>query len=185
MVTEERPATAIVSFGGGPPRAHGAAPARRPPSGVRTASRTRTMARTRTTARMRTTALALLAAGALGACVRSTTITYLPSPERPRLSLAEGQTTLARYLGIECESLLGRSVASSRTSVLVLVDSLGNVTSSELERSTGDPQADGLVGAVTAQLRLDGVPAGAGRAVVRAAYRCAPEGGATATLLHP
>ena len=173
MVTEERPATAIVSFGGGAPRAHGAAPARRPPPGVQTASR------------MRTTALALLAAGALGACVRSTTITYLPSPERPRLSLAEGQTTLARYLGIECESLLGRSVASSRTTVLVLVDSLGNVTSSELERSTGDPQADGLVGAVTAQLRLDGVPAGAGRAVVRAAYRCAPEGGATATLLHP
>ena len=173
MVTEERPATAIVSFGGGPPRARAADPARRPPSGVRPASRPRT------------TALALLAAGALGACVRSTTITYLPSLERPRLSLAEGQATLARYLGIECESLLGRSVARGEARVAVAVDSAGDVTSAELERSTGDARADGLVGAVTAQLHLDGLPSGTTRAVVRAGYRCAPEGGATATLEHP
>ena len=128
---------------------------------------------------------ALGALGALGACVRTTTVTYLPSPERPRLSLAEAGTVLARYLGIECESLLGRTVASSETRVRVAVDSVGNVTSSMLERSTGDAQADGLVGAVTAQLKLAALPPGATEAVVRASYRCAAEGGATATLLHP
>jgi len=131
-------------------------------------------------------ALAALAlAAALAACVRTTTVTYLPSPERPRLSLAEGGTMLARYLGIECESLLGRPVASAETRVRVAVDSVGNVTSSMLERSTGDAQADGLVGAVTAQRRLAALPPGATEAGVRASHRCAPEGGATATLLHP
>ena len=129
--------------------------------------------------------VALAALALLAACVRTTTVTYLPSPERPRLSLAEGGTVLARYLSIECESLLGRTVASSETRVRVAVDSVGNVTSSMLERSTGDAQADGLVGAVTAQLKLAALPPGATEAVVRASYRCAPEGGATATLLHP
>ena len=129
--------------------------------------------------------VAVAALALLAACVRTTTVTYLPSPERPRLSLAEGGTVLARYLSIECESLLGRPVSSSETRVRVAVDSAGNVTSSMLERSTGDAQADGLVGAVTAQLKLAALPPAATEAVVRASYRCAPEGGATATLLHP
>ena len=158
MVMVEEGAAANVSFGGGPPRARRFATA---------------------------TATAAAAVALLAGCVRTTTVSYLPSVERPRLSLGEGQATLARYLGIECESLLGRSVARGEARVAVAVDSVGDVISAELERSTGDARADGLVGAVTAQLHLDGLPSGTTRAVVRAGYRCAPEGGATATLEHP
>jgi hypothetical protein len=163
MVTDETAAAANVWFGGGPPR----------------------LGRRRAPVPRRGALGALGALALLGACVRTTTVTYLPNLERPRLTLAQGEVTLARYLGIECESLLGRSVATGDTRVAVVVDSLGGVTASELERSTGDARADGLVGAVTAQLRLDGLPAGTTRAVVRAGYRCDPAGGATATLVHP
>ena len=124
-------------------------------------------------------------AGALAGCVRTTTVSYLPSPERPRLSLTEGERMLARYLSIECGSAPERAGASAEARVRVAVDSVGDVTSSMLERSTGNAQADALVGAVTAQLKLAALPPGAGQTVVRASYRCDPAGGATATLLHP
>ena len=82
-------------------------------------------------------ALFLASALLLAACVRTTTVSYLPNRERPRLSLAQGETMLARYLSIECESLLGRSVQTGEARVAVAVDSVGDVVSSELERSTG------------------------------------------------
>ena len=148
-VTRGTPIRAILSFGGGPPRA--------------------------------TLPLLLL----LAACVTTTTVTYLPSPEQPRLALAEGQATLARFVGVECERLRAAGRADATVPVTVALDSAGNATSAELARSTGDARVDGIVGAVAAQLRLDPPPAGAARATVRAGYRCDEHGGVAATLERP
>ena len=172
MVVDEAAAGTIVTFGGGSPRPAGG-------------ERARPVARRRPAALGLLLGPALLGPALLASCVRSTSISYLPNAERPRLSLAEGESMLARYLSIECQQLLGRSVATGQANVIVAVDSLGNVTTSQLERSTGDPQADGLVGAVTSQLRLEALAPGTKSAVVRAGYRCLPDGRATTTLAHP
>ena len=125
-------------------------------------------------------ALGAAAALALGACVRTTTVTYLPSAERPRLSLDEGRAMLAQFVGVECERLRGAGRAAGETRVVVALDADGRATSSELTGTTGDGRVDGLVGAVAAQLRLD-PPPGA-RAELHAGYRCADDGGVATTL---
>lgn len=116
----------------------------------------------------------------LAACVRTTTVTYLPSAERPRLTLDDGRGMLASFVGVECERLLGLGRAEGAVRVLVALDSAGEAASSELVGSSGDSRVDGLVGAVAAQLRL--APAPAGRAALHAGYRCADDGGVAVTL---
>ena len=119
----------------------------------------------------------LLASG----CVHSTTVSYLPNPDQPRLSLAEGRDMLARFGGVDCARLRAAGHAAGETDVLVLADSAGAVTSSELRGSSGDARLDGVIGAVAAQLRLDPAPAD-GRATVHAGFRCGDDDAITATL---
>ena len=119
------------------------------------------------------------------ACVSSSTITYLPSPEQPRLGLDEGRAMIARFIGLECDRLFAANLAVRQVDVVVVTDSAGLARSAELRGSTGDERANGVIGAVAAQLNLGSPPSsasgGAGSTALRAGYSCAPEG-VTATL---
>lgn len=118
----------------------------------------------------------------LAACVTTTSVTYRPSAEQPRLTLDEGGRTLGRFVGVECERLAAAGRDSGSAVARVLLDSLGLAASSEVLTSSGDARVDGLVGAVTAQLRLDARPPG-GTAAVRASWRCSGDAGATLVRL--
>ncbi len=166
-VTGAGSSRAIVSFGGGPPRA------------CRRGAATGLAPNRRATTERATAALAAGALALVAACVRTTTVTYLPSPDQPRLTLAEGEATLARFVGVECERLRGAGRAAAETRVLVRHDGAGQATSSELAASTGDSRVDGLVGAVAAQLRLE---PGRSPVELRVGYRCADDGGVAVTL---
>jgi hypothetical protein len=109
----------------------------------------------------------------LAACVTTRTVTYLPNAEQPRLSLGEGQALLGRFVGADCARLLEAGRAEGAAAVTVTLDAAGNATGAELGDSSGDSRVDGIMGAVAAQLRLE--PAGAGRASLRAGYRCAAD----------
>ena len=127
----------------------------------------------------RPTPLLLLA---LAACVTTTSVTYLPSAEQPRLTVEEGGRTFARFVGVECERLVAAGRGGGAAGARVALDSAGAVTSAEVLGTTGDARLDGLVGAVAAQLRLtDAAAARAAR--VRATYRCAGDAGATLVRL--
>ena len=118
----------------------------------------------------------------LAACTTTTTVTYVPSPEQPRLDLAQGQTTLARFVGLECERLRGESHPAGETRVTLALDSAGLATEAELTASSGDARIDGIIGAVAAQLKLEPRAAGAHAATLHAAYSCGDDGAVTATL---
>ncbi len=123
----------------------------------------------------------------LVACVTSSTITYLPSPEQPPLALDEGRAMIARFIGPECDRLVAANLASRQVDVVVATDSAGLARSAELRGSTGDERANGVIGAVAAQLDLGSNAATAsgtgGSAALRAGYSCA-DGGVTASLEH-
>lgn len=125
--------------------------------------------------------ISTLAVAALAACVTSTTIDYLPSPEQPRLPLAEGRAMLARFAGLECDRLREAGLAEAATELIVVTDTAGLATSATLRRSTGDARMDGVVGAISAQLDLGARGAGGARNTLHAGYRCA-DGGVSATL---
>jgi len=128
-------------------------------------------------------ALALLAT--LG-CRTTTTVTYLPTVERPRLTLAEGGATLQQFLQLDCPAA-GNDSPSSRDSVVarVVVDEDGTVSQSELEGSSGSSTVDDIIGAITAQLTFsgDGTRPQAGPALVMARYSCVPEVSADLSVL--
>ena len=118
----------------------------------------------------------------LAACVTTTTVAYLPSADRPRLTLDAGGRTLAQFVGVVCERLAAAGRDSGSAVARVALDSSGTAVSSEILASSGDERVDGLVGAVTAQLRLDERPA-RGAADVRASWRCSGDAGATLVRL--
>lgn len=120
---------------------------------------------------LRATITALLVGCLVTGCVRSTTITYLPSPEQPRLTMEEGREMLVRFIGVECDRLVEAGRGSGSADLLVQVDSTGLASSAELVSGSGDERANGIMGAVAAQLQLDA--ADAGRHVpLRASYAC-------------
>jgi hypothetical protein len=125
-------------------------------------------------------AACLLGAGVLTGCVTTRTVTYLPDAAQARMSLEEGRTTLGTFLGVECTRLRGAGRAAATAPVTVLLDAEGRVTGAELDRSTGDARADGLIGAVAAQLQV--APPAGGRATLRAGYQCDDAGGVSVTL---
>ena len=114
----------------------------------------------------------------LAACVTTTTVSYVPSADRPRLTLDAGGRTLAQFVGVECERLAAAGRDSGAAVARVALDSAGTAVSAEILTSSGDARVDGIVGAIAAQLRLDGRPASATTAV-RASWRCSGDGGAT------
>lgn len=125
---------------------------------------------------------ALLSAGALSACVTQTSISYLPSPDQPRLELAAAQETLGQFVGLECERLLAASRAEGHARLRLAQDDSGNVTRADLDASSGDSRVDGVMGAIAAQLHLPAAAGAGAGAVVRASYRCAADGSVAATL---
>ena len=114
------------------------------------------------------------------ACVTTTAVTYLPSAEQPRLDLGDAERTLARFIGVECERLSAAGLDSGRAIVRIVLDTTGTALSSEVLRSSGDARADGLIGAVTAQLS-HGMP-NPGSEDWRARWRCS--GGPSADLVR-
>lgn len=131
------------------------------------------------------TMLRLLTPLFLVACVSSSTITYLPSPEQPRLGLDEGRAMIARFIGLECDRLSAANLASRQVEVVVFTDSAGLARSAELRGSTGDERANGVIGAVAAQLDLGAPTAvrggGTATSALNAGYSCG-DAGVTATL---
>lgn len=123
-----------------------------------------------------------LALALLGACVTSSTIEYLPSPEQPRLGLEGGRAMIQRFVGPECGRLEETGRAAGEAELVVTTDGAGLATSATLRRSTGDARVDGVLGAVAAQLDL-GAAAARSRAALRAGFRCSTEG-VVATLEH-
>ncbi|HEU4629682.1 MAG TPA: hypothetical protein VFS08_08040 [Gemmatimonadaceae bacterium] len=124
----------------------------------------------------------LLPALLLAACTTTTTVTYVPSPEQPRLDLVRGQATLERFIGLECDRLRDEGHAAGETQVTVALDDAGLATGAELAATSGDARIDGIIGAVAAQLRLPPRPAGVHAALLRATYRCGDDGSVRATL---
>lgn len=125
-------------------------------------------------------AAAAIAAALTAGCVSSTTITYLPSPEQPRLTLEEGRGMLARFVGVECGRLVDEGKGTGSADLLARTGPDGAVASAELTSGSGDERANGVMGAVVAQLRLDSDDAGR-EIPLRAGYQCT-DGGATALL---
>ncbi len=113
-------------------------------------------------------------------CVTTSTIAYRPDANRPRISLDEGRELLGTFLGVECARLREAGHGEATVPLTLTLDAEGNVAEAELGRSTGDSRADGLLGAVAAQLQLE--PADTGRATLLGGYRCGDGGGAEITL---
>jgi hypothetical protein len=118
----------------------------------------------------------------LAACTTTTTVTYVPSPEQPRLDLRQGQATLQRFVGLECERLRGAGHAAGETQVSVTLDDAGLATEAGLAASTGDTRIDGIIGAVAAQLTLAHQLPRVRATTLHATYQCAEDGSVTATL---
>ena len=82
---------------------------------------------------------------------------------------------LARFLGVECGRLTEEGKGSGSAELVARTDSTGAVTSAELTTGSGDERANGVMGAVVAQLQLD--PSDAGHDVpLRASYQCGNNG---------
>lgn len=127
-----------------------------------------------------TAVLALLLLAGQG-CRTTSSTTYLPTTERERLTLAEGEATLRQFLELECTTATQGNAVVAR----VLLDDRAEVLESELEGTTGSTSLDGIIGAVTAQLTLAGVepmPA-QGPARVRVRYDCGEAKTATLELV--
>ena len=130
----------------------------------------------------------LVAAGmSLMACRTTTTVTYLPSLERQRLSLEQGSATLAQFMQVQCGEVQRSGRTADSVVARVIVGEDGSVNESELQSSSGIGTVDNIIGVVTAQLTFadsaSRPPAGASR--VLASYDCAAPVSARLRLLQP
>ena len=118
-------------------------------------------------------AVLLAAAVVLSGCRTTTTVTYLPTPERARMSLEQGSATLVQFMQVQCGEIQARGGADSVIARVVVGDN-GEVQESELESGTGSESADNIIGAITAQLTFaDETPVpSAGAARVLASFSC-------------
>lgn len=108
------------------------------------------------------------------ACTTTTTVAYVPEPERPRLTWEEARLTVVRFASIECPRLIQDGLGAGEVQVLARVGPGGLTREAELEGTSRDERLDGILGAVVAQLAFaDEYPDG-GDARVRIFYRCGP-----------
>lgn len=123
---------------------------------------------------VRLTAVAVVYTVLGTACTTTTTVAYVPEPERPRLTWEEARMTVVRFASIECPRLIQDGVGAGEVQVLARVGPGGLTREAELEGTSRDERLDGILGAVVAQLAfVDEYPDG-GDARVRIFYQCGP-----------
>lgn len=119
-------------------------------------------------------ALASLVAIA-GACVTTTTRSWLPSPANPTYTAASAEPVLAEYVRLQCDALRKAQRPDTGSARFVVdVDTTGAARRSEIVRATPDELLDGVFGTVAAQLRFTPAPK-ARREPVEIVYRCEGE----------
>ncbi len=88
----------------------------------------------------------------VSACVQSTTSWYVPTEGQPRLDTNELRDRADYFLRAECPRLLAADKSGGEASIKLTINRSGEVTRSEVTRSAGDEQIDGIVGPLAAQL---------------------------------
>ena len=122
------------------------------------------------------------------ACVHTVTTYYLPDANNPRFDTDGATRVLDQYLSVQCpERKAAKKAERGDVRLTITIDTSGAVTRSELESSSGDTMLDGLIGTVTAQLKVDSLRATKKSLTtrpVRVGYDCTQTGGATLEVLR-
>ena len=119
--------------------------------------------------------VATLAAFPLVACSTAITRAYTPDPNAERMSLADAQDNLDRFVRLECPRLMQAKHDNDEARVSVDVDAGGNVTRATFSKLTGDDRMDQMFGGIAAQMKFAPAPDGkefTGR--MRVGYSCSP-----------
>ncbi len=117
-------------------------------------------------------------AALFAACVTTKTTSYVPSPQNPTYTPAEGERALRQYVNIQCAPRKAAQRPDTGSGAfLVDIDSSGHATRAEVRRSTNDESLDGIFGTVSAQLSFAGdsslaAVVKARRAAVGIDFRC-------------
>ena len=94
----------------------------------------------------------------LAACVQSTSSWFVPTEGEPRLDSNELRDRADFFLRTECPRLLAASKAGGEAMIKLTMNRSGEVTRSEVTRSSGDEGIDGIFGPLAAQLVLTPPP---------------------------
>ena len=121
-------------------------------------------------------------------CVHTVTTYYLPDANNPRFDTDRATQVLGQYLSVQCpERKAANQAERGDVRLTITIDTSGAVTRSELVTSSGDTMLDGLIGTVTAQLKIDSLRATKKASTtrpVRVGYDCTQTGAATLEVLH-
>jgi hypothetical protein len=118
---------------------------------------------------------ALMLSLALAACTTSVTRAFIPDPNVERMSLADAQDNLDRFVRLECPRLMREKHDTDDARISVNVDAGGNVTRATFSKLTGDERIDTMFGGIAAQMKFAPAPDGrefTGR--MRVGYACSP-----------
>ena len=122
------------------------------------------------------------------ACVHTVTTYYLPDANNPRFDTDGATRVLDQYLSVQCpERKAAKKAERGDVRLTITLDTSGAVTRSELVSSSGDTMLDGLIGTVTAQLKVDSLRATKKSSTtrpVRVGYDCTKSGAATLEVLR-
>ena len=119
--------------------------------------------------------LVAMVALALAACTTSITRAFTPDPNAERMTLADAQDNLDRFVRMECPRLMQAKHDTDDARISVNVDATGNVTRATFSKLTGDDRMDTMFGGVAAQMKFAPAPDGkefTGR--MRVGYACSP-----------
>ena len=86
------------------------------------------------------------------ACVQSTSTFFIPTAGEPRLDTNELRDRADFFLRTECPRLIAANRAGGEASIKLTINRSGEVTRSEVSRSSGDEGIDGIFGPLAAQL---------------------------------
>ena len=88
----------------------------------------------------------------VSACLQSTEMWFVPTEGQPRLDTNELRDRADQFLRAECPRLLTAGRPGGEASIRLTINRSGEVTRSEVTRSSGDEQIDGIFGPLAAQL---------------------------------
>jgi TonB family protein len=88
----------------------------------------------------------------LSACVQRTDTWFIPSEDKPRLDTNELRDQADYFLRVECPRLLAANKPGGEAAIKLTINRSGEVTRSEVTRSSGDEEIDGIFGPLAAQL---------------------------------
>ena len=86
------------------------------------------------------------------ACVQSTSTFFIPTDGEPRLDTNELRDRADVFLRTECPRLIAADRPGGEASIRLTINRSGEVTRSEVSRSSGDEAIDGIFGPLAAQL---------------------------------